>query len=239
MFAPMNKPLDVVALRHMPFEDAGAFAPVFAQRGDRVRYFDVGIDEFDALDPLSPDLLVVLGGAISAYQEDQYPFLIAENDFIARRIAADRPTLGICLGSQLMAKAMGARVYRNAKKEIGFAPISLTDSGRTSCLAPYGTDPIATHWHGDTFDLPEGVSLLASSALCANQAFSRGPHVIAFQFHPEAGGPRLESWVDSQKTELARAGLDENRLRDDAKTHGPNVVAKAAPVLTAWLNQLR
>jgi GMP synthase (glutamine-hydrolysing) len=223
----------------MPFEDLGAFEPVFAKRGDELRYFDIWTDDFSTLDPLAPDVLVVLGGAVSAYQEGRYPFLIEENVFLERRIGADRPTLGICLGAQLMAKAMGARVYRNAAREVGFAPIALTAAGKASCLSPYEFAPMATHWHGDMFDLPEGVTHLASSALCANQGFSRGPNILALQFHAEEGGPKFERWINDMTSELESAGVDVNGLRRDAEIHGPGIVAKAAPVLNAWLDQLK
>jgi GMP synthase (glutamine-hydrolysing) len=103
--------------------------------------------------------------------------------------------MGICLGAQLIARAAGARVYPSGVKEIGFAPITLTEAGCDSCLAAFADDPLTLHWHGDTFDLPEGATLLASTPGCRNQAFSLGPTVIGFQFHPEAGGPGFERWL--------------------------------------------
>ncbi len=201
--------------------------------------YDVGVDDLSVLDPLAPDLLVVLGGPIGVYEESAYPFLTAELAQIARRMEAGRPTLGLCLGAQLMARAAGARVYPSGVKEIGFAPIRLTEAGRASCLAPFAERPIALHWHGDTFDLPSGATLLASTDACAHQAFSLGPNLIGFQFHPEAGGPGFERWLIGHTAELAAARIDVPALRADAARYGPELARKAEAVLTAWLAGLR
>ena len=176
-----------LAIKNVAFEDLGLIEPLLAARGFTVRYADAATDDLQALDPLAPDLLVVLGGPIGAYQEELYPFLRPELALIERRLQADRPTLGICLGSQLVARALGARVYPgSAGKEIGWAPIALTEAGAGSALrhlAPERT-PVF-HWHGDTFDLPTGATRLASTAAYPNQAFRWGGHVLALQFHCE------------------------------------------------------
>jgi GMP synthase (glutamine-hydrolysing) len=186
-------------LRHVSFEDLGAFAPVLERRGAALDICDVGLDDFGTLDPLSPDLLIVLGGPIGVYEEERYPFLVDETSLITRRIGANRPTLGICLGAQLIAKAAGAKVYPSGLNEIGFAPITLTDAGRSSCLAPLAGEPMTLHWHGDTFELPGGATLLASTEACTNQAFMLGPNIIGFQFRRQAdldsnGGSSAIPW---------------------------------------------
>ena len=130
---PLNK--SCVAIRHVGFEDLGAFAPAIRDAGYDVRYWDVGEQELRMLDPLAADLLIVLGGPIGAYEDDDYPFLGQEIEILERRLAANRPTMGICLGAQLIARAAGGRVYPGDVKEIGFAPITLTDAGRDSCLS--------------------------------------------------------------------------------------------------------
>lgn len=227
-----------LVLRHVPFEDLGAFAPVLVARGGPILIHDIGVDDLRAYDALQPDLLIVLGGPIGVYEEARYPFLAAETDFIARRIEADRPTLGICLGAQLIAKATGARVYPMGAKEIGFAPITLTDEGRESCLSVFGDDPMTLHWHGDTFDLPHGAMLLASTELCPHQAFAIGPNIVGFQFHPEAGGPSFERWLIGHAVELDAAGIDVCRLREEAARFGPGLARKAAAVVSRWLDNL-
>lgn len=228
-----------VVLRHVPFEDLGAFGPVLERHSGVPNVYDVGVDDLWTLDPVKPDLLIVLGGPISVYEEKAYPFLVEETELLARRIAANRPTLGICLGAQLIAQAAGAKVYPSGVKEIGFASIILTQAGHASCLAPFADDPITLHWHGDTFDLPAGATLLASTGICANQAFALGPNIIGFQFHPEAGGPGFERWLIGHTVELNAAGIDVASLRADASRYSASLARKAESVLTTWLEGLR
>ncbi len=227
---------EVLVLRHVQFEDLGAFAPVLERRCGAIAIHDVGVDDLNKRDAVEPDLLIVLGGPIGAYENGTYPFLAEETQFIAQRLAAHRPTLGICLGAQLIARAAGARVYPSGVKEIGFGPITLTDAGHASFLAPFEHDPITLHWHGDTFDLPEGATLLASTDLCVNQAFAIGKNIVGFQFHPEARGPGFERWLIGHAVELAAAGVDVPKLRSDAGLYGPRLARKAEAVLNLWLD---
>src|SRR5262245_55683090 len=110
-----------LAIRHVHFEDLGAFAGAFSRAGYQIRYHDAGVDDLSLVDPLLSDVVVVLGAPIGANDEDRYPFLTDELRIIARRLEAQRPTLGICLGAQLMARALGASVYSGAAKEIGWS----------------------------------------------------------------------------------------------------------------------
>lgn len=227
-----------VAIRHVGFEDLGAFAPALREAGYQLHYWDIGEQELWTLEPVKTDLLIVLGGPIGAYEDEAYPFLKEEIAILERRIAANRPTLGICLGAQLIARAAGARVYPSGAKEIGFARITLSESGRSSCLAPFADAPITLHWHGDTFDLPAGAERLASTDLCENQAFAIGPKIVGFQFHPEASAKGFEKWLVGHAAELAAAKIDVPRLRADAQTYGPELERKAQEVLSAWLGGL-
>ena len=118
-----------LAIRHVAFEDLGTLGEVLARRGVAVAYAEAPLDDLAALDPLAPDLLVVLGGPIGAYEEEAYPVVRDELRLLDKRLAAGRPTLGICLGSQLMARALGARVHPGARKEIGWAPCSCRSTG--------------------------------------------------------------------------------------------------------------
>lgn len=221
------------ALRHLAFEDLGAFAPVLAARGFTIRYGEAGIDPLP--DPLGDDLAIILGGPIGVYETEKYPWVIEEIAWLKARMAAKNPTLGVCLGAQLIASAAGARVYPGAGKEIGFAPLTLTPAGLASALAPFAQEPDTLHWHGDTFDLPPGATLLASTALFPHQAFAIGPDVLATQFHPEAGGPGFERWLIGHTLELAQAGVDVPNLRADAARLGPALAAKAERVLASFL----
>lgn len=227
-----------IAIRHVGFEDLGAFAPALRAAGYHVDYWDIGEQELRALEPVETDLLIVLGGPIGVYEDAAYPFLAEETAILEQRLAANRPTLGICLGAQLIARAAGARVFPSGAKEIGFAPITLTEAGRSSCLAPFANEPMTLHWHGDTFDLPAGATRLASTDLCENQAFAMGPNIVGFQFHPEAPAKGFEKWLVGHAAELAAANIHVPRLRAAAQVHGPELERKAEVVLSAWLGGL-
>jgi GMP synthase (glutamine-hydrolysing) len=227
-----------IAIRHVGFEDVGAFAAPLRDAGYAIAYRDIGTGDLDAPEIAVADLLVVLGGPIGVYEESAYPFLGQEIQILEKRLAASRPTLGICLGAQLIARAAGARVYPSGIREIGFAPITLTDAGRESCLAPFAEAPVTLHWHGDTFDLPDGATLLASTEGCLHQAFSLGSNVIGFQFHPEAGAGNFEAWLVGHAAELAAAKIDVPTLRSQAQSHGAALAQKAERVATQWLSGL-
>lgn len=229
-----SKMRTALVIRHVPFEDLGAFGPVLARAGFAVRYAEAG-ERFG--DDRHEDLLIVLGGPIDAGDDAHYPFLAEEHALVERRLKRGQPTMGICLGAQIMARVLGARVFRGSAKEIGIAPLRLTAEGRRSCLAPFASDPLTLHWHGDTFDLPRGAELLASTDITENQAFSFGPNAIGFQFHPEAQPARFEQWLVGHAVEIAQAGLDPRQLRADMLTHGGGLATKAARVMNLWLDQ--
>ncbi len=133
----------VTVIRHVPFEDLGNLASVLHQRGYVVEYFEAGSGNLEKIDPLSSDLLVILGGPIGAYDEEEYPFLLDEFRVLEKRLAADAPTLGICLGAQLMARVLGAKVYPGSGKEIGWSPVELSDAGLQSPLSYLGAEDTA------------------------------------------------------------------------------------------------
>lgn len=225
-----------LALRHVPFEDLGLLGPLLAERGHAVRYVEVPTADLDRVDVLAPDLLVVCGGPIGVYENDRYPFLDREVEWLAKRMAARRPLLGICLGAQLVAKALGARVYPSGTKELGWAPISLTSAGAESCLGHLG-DAAVLHWHGDTFDLPEGAVHLASTPACPNQAFAFGEHTLALQFHAEAAGPALEAWFVGHACEIAATpGVSVNALREATRRFSPTLAERGIACFKHWLD---
>ena len=172
-------------VQHVLFEGLGSIAAWAANRGDSVTVSHLYQgDALPALDAV--DLLVIMGGPMSVNDESEFPFLVSEKRFIADAVQAEKRVLGICLGSQLIAAALGQHVYRNAQKEIGWFPIELTDAGRNSRFfanMPSGSEVF--HWHGETFDLPDGAEWLAQSEACRYQAFSYHDHVIGLQFHFE------------------------------------------------------
>ena len=227
--------LQTLAIRHVAFEDLGLLPPLLTARGHAVRYLEAPLHDLADVDPLAADLLVVLGGPIGVYQSDLYPFLDAETALLERRLAAGRATLGICLGSQLLAKTLGARVYASGYKEIGWAPITLTEEGSTSPLRHLESTPVL-HWHGDTFDLPEGAVRLASTRVCRNQAFSWGTAVLALQFHAEAAGRSLEAWFVGHTGEIAATpGLSVPQLRSDTARCTPMLERAGKAFFEEWL----
>lgn len=225
-----------LVLRHLAFEDAGLFNDPLRERGYAIREVDAGVNATRS-DLEGADLLIVCGGPIGVYETDRYPFLVDEIAALQTRLHATRPTLGLCLGAQLMAAALGARVYPGGTKELGWAPLQLSAAGQASALGVLADLPVL-HWHGDTFDLPPGATLLASTSMYPNQAFSVGLHALALQFHAEADSRRIEQWLIGHTGELSGAGIDINALREASHRHGPALQAAAGQLLHRWLDDL-
>ena len=176
-------------------------------------YRDTQRDDLGDPTIAAADLLIVLGGPFGAYETETYPFLAREIGILERRLALGRPTLGICLGAQLMAKALGARVFPGPVKEVGWGRIDLTAEGRASALKPLSDDgAVVLHWHGDTFDLPDGATRLAANANYQNQAFSYDDRALALQFHLEADGAVLEKWYSGNAGDLEAVQMPARRV---------------------------
>lgn len=221
-------------IRHVAFEDLGLFAAPLAARGWEISYADAGIDDIAAA-IAEADLAVICGGPIGVYETDRYPFLLDELAAIGARVGAGRPTLGLCLGAQLIAAALGAPVYPGRRKEIGWGHLQLSIDGRGSCLAGLSGVPVL-HWHGDTFDMPPGAALLASSDLYPHQAFGIGPAVLGLQFHAEADPARIEQWLIGHAAELAAGGIDIPALRARTAAVSGIVEPAAAVLLNRWMD---
>ncbi len=226
-----------VAIRHVAFEDLGLLAPLLAEAGFTTTYREAGVDEL--ADGDRADLLVVLGGPIGAYDDGIYPFLKDELRVLERRLQAGRPTLGICLGAQLMARALGSRVFPGRAREIGWAPLRLTGAGRESCLRHLAPEHCSVlHWHGDTFDLPTGARHLAATEITPHQAFSWGDGgALALQFHAEVEPAALERWLIGHAGEIAAtAGVDVPTLRAATARNGAAARRHGRACLAAWLD---
>lgn len=224
-----------IAIRHVAFEDLGLLAPLLGERGYAVRYLDAGVDTIDAEALRDADLLVILGGPIGVYETERYPFLAGESAAIAARLAAGKPTLGICLGAQLIAQALGADVAATGKVEIGFAPLTLTEEGRASVLKSIDGVPVL-HWHGDQFAIPAGAQRLAETPGFPNQAFAIGRRVLGLQFHLEVEPAQLERWLIGHAHELAAHRIDPATIRQDAASHGNALTRAARAIFGAWLD---
>jgi GMP synthase (glutamine-hydrolysing) len=230
-----------LAITHVAFEDLGSLSMELTHAGFNIQAMDACTADLRAIDALEPDLLVVLGGPVGVYQRDAYPFLEVETQLLRSRLAAKRPTLGICLGAQLMAAALGARVYPGSNgKELGWAPIH-TDS---DCSLPAWFGPLLNselrvlHWHGDTFDLPPGTARLARTAHYSNQAFAAGNYGLAVQFHPEVTVQGLERWYVGHANELSQSGVCIRHLREESRTFGPELETAARRFWQQWLDHV-
>ena len=220
---------------HVPYEGVAGFREPIEAAGYAVDRIDVCDPGFSAVDLAGPDLLIMMGGPMAVYEQDAHSWIACQLRRLARRLEADRPTLGVCLGAQMMAAAMGAQVYPGPTKEVGFAPVTVLPAARGGPLRHIVGVPVL-HWHGDTFTLPEGAELLASSAFYPHQAFRRGGNVLALQFHAEMGvDPRIEAWIEGGRKMIAEAGIDEPTLRADHARLGPGAVAAGRRMIAEWI----
>lgn len=228
----MNR--SAVVIRHLAFEDLGILAPVLADHGYQIQYLEAGIDRISPADLIAADLLIVLGGPIGVYETDRYPFLREELQAIQARLKLDKPTLGVCLGAQLLAQALNAEVAATGQTEIGFAPLTLTVAGENSLLQHIKHVPVL-HWHGDQFSIPQGAERLAETPGFSNQGFSLGPRILGLQFHLEADHTQVERWLIGHAHELSTRGIDVNKIRQDARKFGPNLAKAANQAFGEWL----
>jgi GMP synthase-like glutamine amidotransferase len=190
-------------LQHVPFESPGSIEPWLLAKGYETEVIHLYKSE-PLPDPAITDLLVIMGGPMSVNDETGFQWLVAEKQFIRDCIKAGKPILGICLGAQLIASALGASVYPNPEKEIGW----FTVQGIPAPVKPAFNFPssfMAFHWHGDTFDLPPGAVHLARSEACENQAFQFGKNVIGLQFHLETTPVLLQEMVTHGRSEIIPA----------------------------------
>ena len=194
-----------LVVEHQEHEGAGLLGAALVDAGLRLALVRTWRGEtLPTADGAGYDLVLVLGGPSSANE----PALDGEAALLAASARAGRPTIGICLGAQLLARGLGARVYRGERPELGILPIALTDAGRA--LPPFAAlagGPVF-HWHSDTFTLPAGATLLASSPLFAHQAFAFGARAFGVQFHPECDRAMRVDWAARGADELAAAGVD-------------------------------
>jgi len=212
-------------LVHAPFEAPGYVEQWIQEKGFSLSYTKVYEGEsYPSID--SFDFLVVMGGPMGAYDDDIYPWMSTEKQLIKHAIDAKKKVLGICLGSQLLANVLGAKVYPNAHKEIGWWTVRKVDRKEKTIFDSYPNEATVMEWHGDTFDLPEGALLVATNDVAKNQAFVYGDHVLALQFHPEMTRESLLLLTDEEKANF-KAGtyiqdldyiLSEERFFEQGKT---------------------
>ena len=224
----------VLAFRHVPFEHLGRIEPELVRRGIGIDYADLYQPGAAEPDPARYDGLIFMGGAMSV--NDGLPHLEREARWVAQAVEAGRPVLGVCLGAQLIAKAMGARVYPNPVKEIGWFEIELTGEGAADPLfAGVGPRETVFQWHGETFDLPPGARWLASSTACCHQAFRIGSSAYALQFHLEVTPEMIADWCSQ---DMNCGDMREVRGPIDSAHNAARLTALAQQVFGRWCDLL-
>jgi len=197
----------LLIFQHVSYEILGTLDPLLRNAGFRIRYVN-----FDRQPDAKPDIsryhgLIVLGGPMNCDQSDRHPHLETEIELIRQTIDAGKPILGICLGAQLIARALGARVMPNETKEIGWYELNLTAAGQDDPLFSHFDDSqMIFQWHGDRFDIPDGATHLATSPDCQNQAFRYSDNVYGLQFHLEVDAPMIHRWL--QRPAMAREAMN-------------------------------
>jgi len=186
----------LLVFQHVAHEILGTLDPLLRNSGFRIRYVNFGRSNHKIPALGGYDGLVVLGGPMNVDEVNEYPYLVSELKAIEQAIENDMPVFGICLGSQLIAKALGAKVRKNKIKEIGWYDVMPTAEGlRDPLVSKLNKKEKIFQWHGDTFDIPKGAIHLAYSPDCENQAFKFGERIYGFQFHLEVDRPMIERWL--------------------------------------------
>ncbi len=226
----------VLVLRHTPYCPLGSVAAFLDEKKLTHQYIDLFSGTPKRLPLGESSGLIVLGGAMSANDAEEYPFLQAELDWIREAVDTRLPTLGICLGAQLLAKALGKNVYPNRVKEIGWYEIEVLPPAAADRLfsACHARETVF-QWHGDTFDLPAEAVHLARSEFCPNQAFRYGPCAYGLQFHVEMTPELLVEWFDEPDLHSQIGDhADPRAIRDDAPQQFPRMNALSAQLLTRF-----
>lgn len=220
--------MDVLILKNTPSEGPGTIEDFLRGRG--VRYAVVDLQNERIPDAKGFDVLVMMGGPMSVNEEDLYPYITKEMDLVKEFVSSGKKVFGVCLGAQIMAKALGARVYGGPEKEIGWYDIELVDGGpEDPLMRTLSSDPATGRcsktlsvfqWHGETFDLPVGAVRLARSEVYPNQAFRYGESAYAFQFHIEVSKEMIYEWLKDEAVDLGRLRATTETLFDSyaAKT---------------------
>ena len=231
----------LLVLQHVAHELLGTLNPLLKRAGFRIRYVNFtrhpaaqpGLDGYDGL--------IVLGGPMSVNDSNRLPHLVTELKLIEEAMRREVPILGICLGAQLIAKTLGAAVYRNPEKEIGWYDVSpTTDASSDPLLTPLQKSEKIFQWHGETFDMPNSTRHLAFSSLCANQAFRYGTKVYGLQFHMEVDEPMIHRWlkVPENQKEISTLRGDHHieQIYSETPQHMPRLGEISERVFSAFIN---
>jgi GMP synthase (glutamine-hydrolysing) len=232
----------ILVFQHVPYEPLGTLDPLLKAAGFRIRYVNFGRNPWlrPALDKYAA--LIVLGGPMNSDQIDTYPNLITEVDIIREAVDRDMSVLGICLGAQLLAKALGGSVSRNASREIGWHEIELTSAGAADpVLSTFAQRQKVFQWHEDGIKLPRQALHLASSPASEVQAFRHGEHVYGFQFHLEVDGPLIDRWltIPGHRTvrDEERGNVDADGIRSQTSQSIEDLQALSQETFSRWIDR--
>jgi GMP synthase-like glutamine amidotransferase len=221
-------------IQHVPFED-----PAFIMDWAEKKNYPVSSGRAYLNDPYPDynefDLLLIMGGPMSVNDEHLLPWLTTEKKFVKEAISKGKIVVGICLGAQLIASVFGAKVKLNIQKEIGWFPVKFNDTECKRLSLPFSGELMTFHWHGETFDLPEGSVLLASSQVCKNQAFAIGNSVFGFQFHLEANKYSIDRLIFNCESEIDSSLFVQNKEKMISQLH---FIDSANSVMEAFLNYI-
>jgi GMP synthase (glutamine-hydrolysing) len=232
----------ILVFQHVPYEPLGTLDPLLKEAGFRIRYVNFGRNPQQRPSLEKYAALIVLGGPMNSHQIDTYPNLITEVEVIREAVESDMSVLGICLGAQLLAKALGGTVARNPQREIGWYDVCLTEHGRNDpVLAPFAGQQAVFQWHEDGIGLPDGAVHLASSPASAVQAFRYGEHAYGFQFHLEVDATLVERWLtvpDNQQM-LGEEGdrVDRDLLRTQTTERIADLQELSRRTFSGWIDR--
>ena len=233
----------ILVICHVAHEGLGSMEPLFKKKGVLFEYQSLATDDSLSIDHQKYSALIVMGGPMGVYQTEQYPFLETEVKIIRAFLAEGKPFLGICLGAQVLAKALGAFVGKNKQKEIGWYPLNLTDQAKDDPLfKKMKVTETVFQWHGDTFQIPQGAVCLASSPLCTHQAFRFGKNVYGLQFHVEMTKELVDEWlsIEANKEELEslRGQIDPLKISTETLLNLPRLQEICQGMVEEWLGFL-
>lgn len=231
----MSRCLHVI--RHVAFEDLGNLEGLARARGFAPQYTEAVDLPASGFAWSTVDPVVILGGPIGVHDADSYPCIAETIAGLRGRLATGLPTLGLCLGAQLIAAALGAEVRYSGSQNIGWWPLDALASN--SLMSPLQGIPVL-HWHGDTFDLPRGATRLAGTQKIPNQAFSlHEDAVLALQFHLEITPRAMEQWLIGHRSQLGQLGIDPSLLRAETAQYAADLERAAHRIVGPWLDAVR
>jgi GMP synthase (glutamine-hydrolysing) len=232
----------ILVFQHVPYEPLGTLDPLLKEAGFRIRYVNFGREPESRPSLDGYEALIILGGPMNSDQIESHPNLITEVGIIREAVERQLSVLGICLGAQLLAKALGGSVFRNKTREIGWYDVELTDAGSSDAvLSEFGTVQEVFQWHEDGIQLPPGAVHLASSGASNVQAFRHGEHVYGFQFHLEVNQSLIERWLTvpaNQGTLREEAGrVDPDEVRRQSVESANALEALSRTTFSRWIDR--